>query len=89
MPKIFIIKNSEGKKLGEIIYSRDNFKVNVLSAEEKKHLEGELNKFSRDGIRNLGEVILKEPIKPGDPLFLGEIRNQLVRRGYILIEKKK
>ena len=88
MPKNFLIQNRRGEDLGEIIYSRGKFKVNVFLAEEKKRLEELLNEFLKDGIRFLGEVVLKEPIKPGDPLFLNEVGNQLARRGYILIEKK-
>lgn len=89
MTEIFIIKNSEGEKLGEIIYSGKRFQVNISSAGEKKQLEELLNQFLKEGVCDLGEVILKEPIKTGDPLFLGEVRNQLARRGYLLIEKKK
>ena len=89
MSKTFLIQNNYGKNLGEITYLPKRFKVSVSSPQEKKQLEDLLNKFLKEGIRNLGEVILKEPIKPGDPLFLNEVRNQLARRGYIMIEKKK
>lgn len=88
MVTTFIVKNYYGKELGEIIYSQKTFKVNVSSPEDRERLEILLNSYLK-GIRNLGEVILKEPIKPDDPLFFNEVRNQLVRRGYLLIEKKK
>ncbi len=47
-----------------------------------------LNKFFKQGIRDLGEVILKEPIKSDNPLFLREVQNQLAIRGYLLTEKR-
>lgn len=88
MNKTFIIKNRDRKKLGEITYSRKKFRVNVASPGEKERLEELLDAYLK-GIRDLGEVILDKPIKPDDPLFLNEVRNQLARRGYLLIEKKR
>lgn len=87
MTKTFLIKDRSGKKLGEIIYLKREFRVNVLFEEVKEELEKLLKKFSREGISNLGEIILDKPIKAGDPLFLKEIQNQLAKKGYILIEK--
>lgn len=87
MSKTFIIKNREGEKLGEITYSQKKFKVDIASPKDKERLEELLNTYLK-GIRNLGEVVLDEPIKPGDPLFLNEVRNQLIWRGYTMFEKK-
>ena len=89
MTKTFILKNRENKELGEISYSEHGFRVDISPVKEKEEIEGLLNEFLKEGIRNLGEVILKDPIMPGDPLFLGEVQNQLARRGYIMLEKKK
>lgn len=88
MPSVFIIKNREREKLGEISYSETGFRVDISSAEEKAKIEDLLKSFSGSGIYNLGEAILSKPIAPADPLFLPEVRNQLARMGYVLIEKK-
>lgn len=89
MAKTFIINNELQKKLGEIIFSAGGFTVKISAAAAKRELKEMLGRFSREGIYDLGEVILKKPIKPSDPLFLGEVRNQLGRRGYLMIEKSK
>ncbi len=87
-PKKFIIKDIFDRRLGEISYSEDGFKVDISSVKEKSEIGDMLNKFFKQGIRDLGEVILKEPIKPDNPLFLKEVWLQLARRGYLLIEKR-
>ncbi len=87
-PKSFVIKDIFNKRMGEISYSEHGFRVDISSVKEKSKIEGMLNKFFKQGIRDLGEVILKEPIKPDNPLFLREVQNQLARRGYILTEKR-
>ncbi len=87
MTKTFILKNQKKKKIGEISYSKNEFKIDIFSIKEKKKIENLLNKFLKQGFRDLGEIILKDPIKPGDHLFLNETKNQLARKGYILIEK--
>ena len=88
MEKVFLIKNRFKKNLGRIIYSRGKFKVEVFLKEDQEFLEELLNRLVKEGIVDLGEIILKKPIKLGHPLFLNEVRNQLARRGYILIEKR-
>ncbi|MBZ1348151.1 MAG: hypothetical protein KYQ20_00005 [Candidatus Nealsonbacteria bacterium] len=87
-PKSFIIKDIFDRRLGEISYSEDGFKVDISSVKEKSKIEGMLNEFFKQGIRNLGEVILEEPIKSDNPLFLKEVWLQLATRGYRLIEKR-
>ena len=89
MLKAFILKNRRGEKIGEIIFSNKRFEVKVSLKEEKEKLEKLLDFFAKNGISDLGEVILKKPIKINDPLFFNEIRNQLAKRGYILTEKEK
>lgn len=88
MPQTFILKSSDGSNLGEINYFKKQFKINISLPEDKKQIEDLLGGFLKEGIWDLGEIILREPIKPGDPLFLNEVRNQLARAGYILIKKK-
>ena len=87
MTKAFILKNRRGEEIGEIIFSNERFEVKISSHEEKEKLEKLLNSFTKNGIKDLGEVILEKPIKTDDPLFFNETRNQLARKGYILIEK--
>ena len=87
MIKAFILKNRRGEEIGEIIFSNKRFEVKVFFKEEKEKLEKLLDTFAKNGIKDLGEVILEKPIKTNDPLFFNETRNQLARRGYILIEK--
>jgi hypothetical protein len=89
MLKAFILKNRRGEKIGEIIFSNKRFEVKVSLKEEKEKFEKLLDFFAKNGISDLGEVILKKPIKINDPLFFNEIRNQLAKRGYILTEKEK
>ena len=89
MKKAFILKNRRGENLGEVIFSQDKFDVNISSRVEKEKIEKLLNFFAKQGIRDLGEVILKKPIKIKDSLFFNELGNQLARKGYILIEKDK
>lgn len=86
MSQVFILKNREKENMGEISYSETGFQVDIFS--KKEEIENLLNGFFREGIYNLGEVILNKPIMPVDPLFLPEVQNQLARMGYILIEKK-
>lgn len=87
MAKELIIENLERKKLGEIIFSKGKFKLNIPFFEEKEKLEKLLKSFTEKGIKDLGEVILTEPIKIDHPLFFDEVQNQLARKGYIPIEK--
>ncbi len=89
MIKAFILKNRRGEEIGEIIFSNKRFEVKVSFKKEKEKLEKLLNSFAQQGIRDLGEVILKQPIKIKDSLFFNEVRNQLARRGYIFMEKNK
>ena len=89
MSKTFIIKNIKGEIMGKIIFSQGKFEVNISSGVDKEKIEKLLDLFVKKGIRDLGEVILKQPIKMGDSLFFNEVRNQLARKGYIFIEKDK
>lgn len=89
MAKTFVLKNRIGEEIGEIIFSNKEFNVKVFFKKEKEKLEKLLNSFAKNGIRDLGEVILEKPIKINYPLFFNETRNQLAKRGYILIEKEK
>lgn len=84
----FIVENLDKERLGEVIYSKKKFKVNISSSTEKKYLERLLGKFSDKGIQSLRGIIFKKPVTPNHPLFLNEVRNKLAERGYILIEKK-
>ncbi|MBZ1345343.1 MAG: hypothetical protein KY055_01755 [Candidatus Nealsonbacteria bacterium] len=88
MSQTFIIKDRFQKELGEISFSENRFKVEVSRKEDQEILEDLLDRFFKRGIRDLGEVILDEAIKPGDPLFLNEVRNQLLRKGYLLVKKQ-
>jgi hypothetical protein len=89
MNKAFVLKDINNKKLGEIFYSSKKIRIDIPSGKEKREIAVLLHKFLKEGVRDLGEVILDKPIKPGDPLFLREVQNQLGQRGYILIEQKK
>lgn len=89
MSQVFILKDIEGRDLGEIIYSQNGFQVNIIFEKEKNEMEKLLNKFFKEGIFDLGEVFLEKPILPQDPLFLNEIKNQLAEKGYIMIDKDK
>ncbi len=89
MEKKFILKNRNNEEIGEVIFSENNFQVNVESEEKQIELEALLNFFVEQGISDLGEIILENPIKLDDPLFFDEIKNQLARKGYILIEKEQ
>jgi len=91
MSQRFIIKDIEGKELGEIIFSKKKFDVKVPFPKEKEKLEKLLNSFLKEGIRDLGEVILTESksIRSNHPLFFQEVGNQLAKRGYVPIRNKK
>ena len=89
MIKKFVVQDSSGKELGEIIYSKGKFELNIALEKEKKELRELLNSYLEKGISDLGEVILKEPIKFNDPLFLNEVQNQLARKRYVVFAKNK
>ena len=85
--KTFVVKNLFNQELGKITYlpEEKKFKINFSSISEKKKIESLLNEYLEQGIKFTGNVILAEPIKPDDPLFLLSVQNQLAKRGYIVI----
>ena len=88
MKKTFIVKNLRGKDIGKIIFSDNKFQVDIADKKNQEKIQVLLNSFIEKGIYDLGEVILKNPIKLSDFLFFDEIQNQLARRGYTLMEIK-
>ena len=89
MEKTFFVKNLRGEDIGKIIFSDNKFQVDIADKKNQEKIQILLNSFLEQGIYDLGEVILKNPIKSGDPLFFQEIQNQLARRGYAPIENGK
>lgn len=88
--KTLIIKSLFGQKLGKIIFllEKNEFMVDISIPSDKEKIEKLLSGFFKNGIRDLGPIILDEPIKSDNPLFLQEINNQLAKRGYVpYIEK--
>ena len=88
MPPTFIVKNRYGKKLGELIFSKKKFTVKITFPEDRKNLEELLSTSVKEGIRNLGEVVLDKPLKLGDPLFFKALEDLLIRKGYLVVVKK-
>ena len=89
--KTLIIKNLFNQELGKITYlpEEKKFKIDFASDSEKKKIELLLNEYLEQGIKFTGNIILAEPIKPDDPLFLLSVQNQLAKRGYIVFPENK
>jgi hypothetical protein len=88
MNKAFIVKNLRGIEIGEIVFSESKFEVDIAEEKDKDKIQKLLTSFFEKGIYDLGEVVLSDPIKLGDPLFFDEIQNQLARIGYATKSRK-
>jgi hypothetical protein len=87
----FIVKNYQGEYLGEITFlpKEKKFEFKKFLPEEEKIVSSLLDKYLKEGIKNLGEVILEKPITLSHPRFLSALRYDLIKKGYILLEKNK
>lgn len=88
--KTFLITDIFGKNLGEItlFFKEKKFEVRIPFLKEKEKVEALLKQYFKEGISDLGEVILKKPIDITNSLFELALQKKLRGDGFVILPKE-